>query len=97
MARIIMLMQRLRRLAVDAEELDQKEGDPLVDLRPYSAVRGVKGVVEIEDPCRHVPKASAQHLIRRQPERYRGNHGRHGLPLDLPATLRLRHDKGMKD
>jgi hypothetical protein len=81
-----MLMQGLRRLTVDAEKLDQKQGDPLIDLRPYSAVRRVKRVVEIEDPGSDVPKTSAQHLIGWQPERGRGNQGRHGNALVYAPT-----------
>ena len=72
-ARIIVLVQRLRRHAVDAEKLEQKQGDPLVDPLPYSAVGRVQGVVEIEDPGRDVPKMRAQHRVGRQPERLRGN------------------------
>ena len=40
-AGIIMLVQRPRRQAVDAEKLDQEQGDPLVDPGPNSAVRRI--------------------------------------------------------
>ena len=38
MARIIMLVQRLRRRAVETEKLDQEQGDALVDTRPDAAI-----------------------------------------------------------
>src|SRR6185312_5255010 len=76
--RIIMLVQRARRQAVDAAKLDQKQGDPLIDARPDSAVRRVQGIIEVEDPCRDVAEARPERLIGRQAERGLGNERRHG-------------------
>ena len=41
MTRIIMLVESASGLTVDAEKLDQKQRDPLIDARPNSAVRRV--------------------------------------------------------
>ena len=85
--RIIMLVQRLRRQAVETEKLDQEQGDALVDTRPDAAVGRVEGVVEIEDPGRHMAEAGPQRLIRGQPELGRLDQGRHDAGPDTYAKL----------
>src|SRR5579863_1918647 len=86
--RIIVLVEGAGRQAVDAEKLDQKKGDPLVDARPNSAVRRVQGIVEVEDPCGDMAKARPQRLIGRQAERGPGNARRHGDTLALSVKLK---------
>src|ERR1700722_9314515 len=93
MARIIVFVQGASRLAVYAEKLNQKQGDPFVDSWPDAAIRRIKGVVEVEDPGADMAKASAQRLVGGQAERRRRNQGRHGQALVLRVKIWLHYTR----
>ncbi len=65
---VIVPVEGARRLAVEAEKVDQEQRDPLVDLGPDPAVGRIEGIVQIEHPCGDVTEPDAQLLFRRQPE-----------------------------
>ena len=87
--KVVVPVQGVRRLAVESEEVDEKEGDPIVDQPPDPAVGRVKGVVEIENPCRHICEACPQGILGRAWNASAGSRRRRETRRTCPKVLRL--------
>ena len=60
-------------------------------IRPDAAIRGIKGVVEVEDPGRDMAKASPKRLVGRQAKAAGGIRGAMDTPVSSDK-IELRHD-----